>query len=395
MAAQPRTVRDALQGDARPVLLSRVGWTLCISVVGLALSAGSDLGADPVPYHRIAVKLGAAVAQAGAILAMVLVRHLAWRWVSATAVVAWVVACAATLVIGRYTADTAMPVFLLPVMVLGASIVFPWGTAAQAAATLVVGALLLPDARELGTNLLVSLYSVFAASIYLAAALQRQQFSRKALELLQAGQQRVLERIAADAPAETVFAEVLATVREQVPDSMCAIMLLDAEAREVSCAAATGLADAYRQALERIDATSGLARSVAAAALSGQREVIADIAADDRWAGGARALALSHAVRASWSEPILSAECTPLGLIVLYRSVAQLPSPRQRVLLATAARLLGILLERRAARQQIGALRERARRRASRGRAAEQRAGRRRAIRRSPRCARARSSSPT
>ncbi len=351
-SAQPRTVSEAQRTEARPLLLARLRWTLYISVAGLVLSALSDLRLAEVPYDLILLKLAGAAVQAATIVLLVLVRRSPWPRVVGAAVVAWGVACAVVAVNGSYTADPIMPMFLLPVMAVGASMVFPWGIVPQLAVVLVAGGILLPQALEFGTNLAVSIYSAFAASIYVAVAFERQHLARKAIELLQAGQQRVLERIAADAPMDTVYAELLETLRQQMADAMCAIVLLDSEARELCCVAATGLPEGYRRAVDRIALGTSLARCVGAAAVTGERTVTGDIAAEAGWAD-ARALALSHGLRSSWSDPILSADRGVFGAITMYRPVPHAPSERELALLEAAARLLGVALERREARQQL------------------------------------------
>ena len=351
-SAEQRTVKEAQRAEARPLLLARLRWTLYISVVGLVLSALSDLRLAPVPTDLIGLKLAGAGVQAATAVLLVLVRRSPWPRMAGAAVAAWSVVCAVVAVIGSYTADPIMPMFLLPVMVVGASIVFPWGTVPQLAVVFVAGAILLPEALNFGTNLVVSVYSAFATSIYVAAAFERQHLARKAIELLQAGQQRALERIAADAPMDAICTVLIDALRQQVPDAMCAIVLRDGEVRELSCVAAQGLPEGYRRALDRIAEGTNLASCIGAAAMTGARTLVADIATDVRWTE-ARALALAHGLRASWSEPILSADHGVFGGIAMYRPVPGGPSERELALLEAAARLLGVALDRRGARQQL------------------------------------------
>ena len=350
-ADRPPTVCEALREEARPVLLARLRWTLYLGVASLILDALSDLRLTPVPRDLVLLKLAGAGVQLAAVVILTLVRRWPWPWLTGAMVVLWSLVCAVVAVNGGYTADPIMPMFLLPVMVLGASLVFPWGPWPQLAMVLAGSAILLPQALQFGTNLVVSVYSVLAVSVYVAAAFERRHLAHKAIELLQAGQQRVLEHIAADAPIEAVFSELLATLQQQVPDSMCTVLLLDDHARELGCAAVAGLPDGFRNAVDRIALGTNLARSVAAAAVTG-RAVAGDIAADALWAES-QALALSHGLRSSWSEPIRSADRSVLGAVAVYRPVPHAPSEAELAMLAEAARLLGVALERHEGRRQL------------------------------------------
>ena len=351
-SAPPRTVRDAFREEAQPLVAGRLRWTLQLSVVGLVLGVLSDLRHVPVAYDLVLLKLAEAVMQAAAVGLVLLLRRSPWSRMMGVAVVVYSLTCASVVVNGSYTADWVLPTFLLPVMVLGTSIVFPWGMGPQIAMALAASALFLPQAMGLGTNLTVAVYTAFAVSIYLAATFERQHLARKALELLQAGHQRVLECIAADAPMDAVYAELLETLRQQVPDSVCTITLLDNEAKEVHCVADSGLTEDYRRAIDRLPVGSSLARCVAAAAVSGKRTVVSDIATDAGWSE-ARGIALSHGLRAIWSEPIVSAAHAPLGAIAMYWRVPRAASESQLALLEAAARLLGVALERLEARRQL------------------------------------------
>src|SRR5262245_3198953 len=143
VAGEP-TVRAALRAEARPLVLTRMRWTLAISVVGLTLSALSELRLTPVAYDLIALKLAGAGAQAATIALLARVRRSSWRRMIGTSVFAWGLAAAVVALNGWYTADPVMPMFVLPLMVAGASLVFPWGTRPQLALALVASAIMLP-----------------------------------------------------------------------------------------------------------------------------------------------------------------------------------------------------------------------------------------------------------
>jgi len=346
------TIREALREETGPLVVVRMRRLLYLSITGLVLSALSDFRLTPhVPYDFILLKLAGALLQAIAVGLIAVSSRSGWQRSTTVAVGAWSLTCIVVSVNGYYTADPLMPTLLLPVMVAGAGLVFPWGTGPQVALAAVVSVSFLPHVAGLGTNLVVSAYCAFAASIYVAATFEHQLFERKAIEVLQAGQQRVLERIAADVPLSEVCAELFAAILQQVPDLQCALMLLDRETKRLRCAAAVGLPDAFRGVLEDVPVGSRT-EWCAAAARSGRRVMTADIATEPIWAG-VRPLALSCGLRATWSEPILAADHSVLGIIAAYRSAPRLPDRREIDLFEAAARVLGIAMERRDAREQL------------------------------------------
>jgi hypothetical protein len=104
--AQRETIDEALREEARPLVLRRLQKVLTISVVGLILSAASDLRFAPgIPWDLVAVKLGGGVAQGACALFMQAARSATWRTSISLAIVAWIVACASVSLNGYYTAE--------------------------------------------------------------------------------------------------------------------------------------------------------------------------------------------------------------------------------------------------------------------------------------------------
>jgi signal transduction histidine kinase/DNA-binding response OmpR family regulator len=349
--AQRQTIDEALAEEARPLVLRRLEKILTISLIGLILSAASDLRLAPdIPWDLVILKLGGGVAQGLCAITLHVVRASTWRTSMIVATISWIVACGSVSLNGYYMHDPLMPALLLPVMVIGAAMVFPWGLGCQIIMVFVSVAMMMPHAAALGTNIVVSLGSVCAASVYVAATFGRQQHLRKGIELLQAGQQRITEYVAADMPLKQVCAELLETIWQQQPQLMTGVVLLDRGEGRLRCVAAKGLPDGYRAALEQVDARK--TTEWCEAVHTGVRAITSDIVEDPRWSE-VRFLAVSHKLRSSWSEPIMSADHTVLGVLSVYRHVPHTPDERELHLIAGSARLLGIAIERYTARQQL------------------------------------------
>jgi diguanylate cyclase (GGDEF)-like protein/PAS domain S-box-containing protein len=111
------------------------------------------------------------------------------------------------------------------------------------------------------------------------------------------------------------------------------------------------LPQALRTALEhaRIDIRNG---SCAAAVYLDRQVLVPDIGTDPFWAEQ-RAAALAAQLRAAWSTPIKAAGGKLLGALGVYREEVGLPSAPEAQIMARAAQLAGIAIERHLAEQAL------------------------------------------
>jgi len=98
-----------------------------------------------------------------------------------------------------------------------------------------------------------------------------------------------------------------------------------------------------------IDIRSG---SCAAAVYLGRQVLVADLGRDPFWQER-REIALDAGLRAAWSTPIKSASGKTLGALGVYRTEAGLPTARESEIMAHAAQLAGIAIERRLAEEAL------------------------------------------
>jgi hypothetical protein len=216
--------RSALQEETKPLVLGRVRAVLCLGLVGILLSVLFDVRAGGPELRRL-LTVKAALVPLYAAMAWALGRVRTWRWDAAVAVAVagGGLICAANAVIGIVAGDVAMAVYVLTVFTMGGAVVLPWGVRPQLALVgvslvgLLAAAVAAPQAWRDTPNLAVAVVSAFAASVYVAATLDRQRLERKAAELLQAGHKRVLELIARDAPLGDVLEEIVRMAEEPAP----------------------------------------------------------------------------------------------------------------------------------------------------------------------------------
>ena len=89
------------------------------------------------------------------------------------------------------------------------------------------------------------------------------------------------------------------------------------------------------------------AGSCGTAAYRGSPVIVSDIATDPLWdVPEHRAAALSHGLRASWSNPILSSEGKVLGTFCIYSRETRSPKPQDLGLMEKATHLARVAIER-------------------------------------------------
>ncbi len=178
--------------------------------------------------------------------------------------------------------------------------------------------------------------------------------ARKRSEAAERAQNRVLERIAAGDPLPDVLAEIVAVVDAQT-SSLCS--LLRVEDGRLRLGAAPHLPDAYNTAIDGIPIGPSVG-ACGTAAYRGEVVVSEDIATDPLWVEY-RDVALSHGLRSCWSMPVVAGASTHqaqgrvLGTFALYRPHPSAPDEHERAVVARAAHLAGIALERDEATRTI------------------------------------------
>jgi len=175
---------------------------------------------------------------------------------------------------------------------------------------------------------------------------------RKRSEAIAAGERRVFEKIAANAPLGSVLEAICEVMERVITGCSCAINLLDAERQMLSCSVAPTLPRAFVAAMD--DTPVGIRYGSCAAAVYLSRQVtVADIESDALWEFR-REVARHAGLRAAWSAPIL-AEGTITGTFAVFHGKAGLPSPRDHELMSRMTQIAGIAIERRHAEDALRA----------------------------------------
>jgi diguanylate cyclase (GGDEF)-like protein/PAS domain S-box-containing protein len=174
---------------------------------------------------------------------------------------------------------------------------------------------------------------------------------RKRADAIATGERRVFEKIAANSPLSSALESICEVIERAMPDSCCAINLLDREKQALSLGVAPNLPRAFAVAMDY--APIGIRfGSCAAAVYLNRLVIVADIQTDALWEYR-REAALHAGVRAAWSAPIVASDGQVVGTFAVFRRHPGIPLSRDYELMQRMAQIAGIAVERRAAEDAL------------------------------------------
>jgi PAS domain S-box-containing protein len=175
-------------------------------------------------------------------------------------------------------------------------------------------------------------------------------------QIVQAGERRALEMLAAGAPLGAILEVIVGTIEEASPTgTLASILLLDETGAHVRHGAAPRLPEAYCRAIDGAP-IGPRAGSCGTSAYRREPVYVTDIATDPLWEDW-RMLAAEFGLGSCWSAPILASEGQRvLGTFALYHREPRAPDEAARELMKRASHVTGIVLERRALDEQLRAL---------------------------------------
>jgi len=353
------SIRAALDQETTPLLVRRVQAVVLLSAAGVLAGMLVDalLGRVAPPFV-FSIRLAAVVTYAFALFVLARIGATgSCAQARQAAVVAAAIMAVETSAIDIATGAVAMSLHVLSALALGGAIVFPWGMWAQVG--LVGGGYLClaahlvhdPTLWAASSNLVLTVGSTLAVSIYAAASLDAQRLAKKTVEILQAGQKHVLELVARDAPLVEILDETLRIVEQQAPGMICSILLVDQGGTVLRHVVSRRLPEEWRTAMEQV-AIGPNVGSCGSAAFLRQRVVVEDVTVDPRWFDF-RELAVRAGLRACWSEPIVAGDGRLLGTLAMYYRVARGPTTAECEMIELGAHLAGIAIERGQARADL------------------------------------------
>jgi PAS domain S-box-containing protein len=166
---------------------------------------------------------------------------------------------------------------------------------------------------------------------------------RKQAEALLAAEKRTLEMIAGGARLADILEDLCDTIDAQSGNSISAVMLMDMDGMRLWPAASPRLPKSWIEAITPFKIGAGTG-SCGSAAFLRQRVIVSDIATDPLWVDY-RDVALSHGLRAAWSQPLLSKSQQVLGTFGMYYTEPRTPSESDLRLIEGAGHIAVIAIE--------------------------------------------------
>jgi len=166
-----------------------------------------------------------------------------------------------------------------------------------------------------------------------------------------AGQNLILEKIAAGAELTDVLTSLVQLIELQTGGMLCSILLLDEDGVHLRHGAAPSLPESYVKAIDGL-MIGPHAGSCGTAVYFGKPVVVTDILTDPLW-DDYRELAVKHGLRACWSSPILLHTGQVSGTFAMYYRVPRGPSREEQRLTQTATHIASIAIERRRTEESL------------------------------------------
>jgi PAS domain S-box-containing protein len=176
---------------------------------------------------------------------------------------------------------------------------------------------------------------------------------RKRGEALFTGEKRLLEMIATGVAIEEILNSLCLIIEDYRSSTLASVLLLRSDATHLDSVAGPSLPKGWREEMEKLP-IGPCAGSCGTAAYRGSAVMVSDIATDPLWeVPEHRAAALSHGLRASWSNPILSSEGKVLGTFCIYSHQPRSPSADDLGLIEKATYLARVAIERDRAEAEL------------------------------------------
>jgi diguanylate cyclase (GGDEF)-like protein/PAS domain S-box-containing protein len=174
---------------------------------------------------------------------------------------------------------------------------------------------------------------------------------RKRADAIASGERRVFEKIAANAPLTAALESICELIERAMPESCCAINLLESAGQALSFGVAPNLPREFVQAMDYTPIGIRYGSCSAAVYLS-RLVTVADIETDALWEYR-REAARQAGFRAAWSAPIVASNGEVVGTFAVYRRQTGIPLSRDHELMLRMAQIAGIAIERRAAEDAL------------------------------------------
>uniref|UniRef100_Q0HUL1 Diguanylate cyclase/phosphodiesterase with PAS/PAC sensor(S) n=1 Tax=Shewanella sp. (strain MR-7) TaxID=60481 RepID=Q0HUL1_SHESR len=154
----------------------------------------------------------------------------------------------------------------------------------------------------------------------------------------------ILSMLLNGAPLAEILHALVLKIEDQRLGTHASVLLLSEDGKKLLTGAAPHLPDSYNQAIHGVEIGPEVG-SCGTAAYTGERVIVEDIEHHPYWALY-QSFALAHGLRACWSEPIKDSQGKVLGTFAMYYEEVKSPTTADLTLIAEAARLASLAIER-------------------------------------------------
>ncbi len=173
----------------------------------------------------------------------------------------------------------------------------------------------------------------------------------KRAEYLLSAEKRTLEMIVDEASLTDILEVLCRSIDAQIPNTITTVLLMDPDGKRLWPTAGPRVPRGWTQAITplQIGPCKG---SCGTAAFLKEPVITSDIASDPLWVGY-QDIALSHGIRASWSQPLVSQSQEVFGTFAMYFAEPRTPSDSDLQLINTAGHIALIAVQRTRADEQL------------------------------------------
>ena len=155
---------------------------------------------------------------------------------------------------------------------------------------------------------------------------------------------QILTMLLAGSPLREILHSLVLSIEAQKIGTRASVLLMSNDKKRLLTGAAPSLPEQYNQAINGIE-IGPIVGSCGAAAATGERVIVEDIATHPNWAPY-KELPLKAGLKACWSEPIIDSTGNVLGTFAMYYDTQKSPSALDLELIQEAARLASLAIER-------------------------------------------------
>ncbi len=171
---------------------------------------------------------------------------------------------------------------------------------------------------------------------------------RKKTEIYFKRNAEILEMIATIQPSSSIYNAIALMYESRHPGMRCS--MLELKGNKLMHGGAPSLPKEYCDAVNGLE-NGPCVGSCGTSTYTGKRVLVEDIATDPKWTA-LKDVALPHGLRSCWSEPIINPAGKILGAFGMYYNHPALPNEEELRDLGSAARLTGIIMESKRARNE-------------------------------------------